>query len=70
MWDVIQMVMCLNDARQDPLKYKPLYPCDFNEKIALRLSALTGGARLPLRATGTPVAVLHDRLVWALIWTA
>jgi hypothetical protein len=59
------MEMCLDDARQDPLKYKPFYPCDFDAVIAPKLSAMEGGRRLPLRGTRTPLADLVDRLTSA-----
>jgi hypothetical protein len=59
-----QMEICLNDVRQNPLKYKPLYPCDFDEAVAPRLSAMKGGRRLPLRAKGMSTLNLSERLVW------
>jgi hypothetical protein len=58
----LQVKICLNDARQNPLKYKPYYPCHYDKDIAPRLSALKGGRRLPLRGTRTSTADLADRL--------
>jgi hypothetical protein len=61
------MEICLNDARQDPKKYRFLYPCDFDKEIAPRLSSMKGGRRLPLRRAGTSTTELLDRLVSAIV---
>ncbi len=60
---VLQMEICLDDARQDPLKYKPYFPCDFDAIVAPRLSAMKGGRRLPFRETRTPSGDSVDRLM-------
>jgi hypothetical protein len=62
---VVQMEICLDDARQDPLKYKQFYPCDFDAVIAPKLSAMKGGRRLPFRGTRTPSADIMHRLISA-----
>jgi hypothetical protein len=62
---VVQMEICLDDARGDPLKYKPVYPCDFDAAVAPRLSAMKGGRRLPFRGTRAPSADLVGRWILA-----
>jgi hypothetical protein len=61
---VLQMEECLNDARQDPVKYKALYPCDYDKHIAPKLSAMKGGRRLPLKGRQTITVDLIDRLIF------
>ncbi len=63
---VLQMKICLNDVRQYPLKYKSLYPCDFDTAVAPKLSAMKSGTRLPLHGTGTSTTVSFDRLCYPL----
>jgi hypothetical protein len=57
------MEVCLDDARQDPLKYKPYFPCDFDAIVAPELSAMRGARRLPFRETRTPYGDFVDRLM-------
>jgi hypothetical protein len=58
----LQVQTCFNDARQNPLKYKPFFPCQYDKDIAPRLAALTGGRRLPLTGKGTSTAASADGL--------
>ncbi len=60
---LLQMATCLNDVRQDPLKYKFYYPCHFDKDVAPKLSGMKGGRRLPLTGTSTITADLLDRLI-------
>jgi hypothetical protein len=48
------------------MKYKSLYPCDYDAALAPKLSAMRGGRRLPLRGTRTSISDLADRLSRAL----
>jgi hypothetical protein len=57
------MGICMNDARQDPLKYKSFYPCDFDKEVAPKLAGMEGGRRLPLKSTWMLTADLLDRLI-------
>jgi hypothetical protein len=61
------MEICLNDACQDPLKYKAQYPCDFDKDVAPKLSAMKGGRRLPLRGAGSSTTDLIARWLWAVL---
>jgi hypothetical protein len=64
---VMQLKICLNDARQDPVKYKSFYPCDFDKTVAPRLSAMKENGHSASTAAHKPPAGLLDRLIYALV---
>jgi hypothetical protein len=60
----MQLEICLNDVRANPLKYKPAYSCSYDMDIAPKL--MTGGRRLPLNGADTVQTEAADKCSLAL----
>jgi hypothetical protein len=58
----VQLEICLNDLRTNPLKYQAAYSCDYDKDIAPKL--VMGGRRLPLARGGTVSTAAADRLAF------
>jgi hypothetical protein len=58
---MLQLEICFNDVRTNPLKYKSAYSCNYDSDIAPRVTA--DGRRLPLKWSDSATTDAADRCV-------